>query len=150
LQKLSSIFWVSTQKLTVATFACKHRYTKKWICSVPCDGHDDLCEGFADEDCDPASKYLITLAVAFFLIIITIIGDLFIKNIKIFDKPSITSNELDIFRIFDGQDLNLLENVLNASNKDVTKLKQSKIFKKVNCIFYSNRFNRQELTYLEN
>lgn len=26
-----------------------YRYTLNWICAVPCDGRDDLCEGYADE-----------------------------------------------------------------------------------------------------
>ena len=32
-----------------ATLPCKHRYTNKSICSVPCDNRDDLCSGFEDE-----------------------------------------------------------------------------------------------------
>ena len=31
------------------TFRCKQRYTGKIICANPCDGRDDLCEGYADE-----------------------------------------------------------------------------------------------------
>ena len=34
-----------------ATFKCKHRYnTDKTICAVPCDGIDDLCLNYEDED----------------------------------------------------------------------------------------------------
>jgi hypothetical protein len=32
-------------------FSCKHRYTGKPICANPCDGRDDLCEEFIDENC---------------------------------------------------------------------------------------------------
>ena len=33
-----------------ATFPCLHRYTGRAICAVPCDGIDDMCENYADED----------------------------------------------------------------------------------------------------
>lgn len=38
-------------KIHLATFACQHRYTNKTICSVPCDGKDDLCLDNTDEVC---------------------------------------------------------------------------------------------------
>ena len=34
-----------------ATFKCKHRYnTNRTICATPCDGIDDMCLNYADED----------------------------------------------------------------------------------------------------
>ena len=50
-------------KSKYATLSCKHRYTKNWICSVPCDGIDDLCEDFEDENCLPDSKQFTLITV---------------------------------------------------------------------------------------
>jgi len=60
------------EKLKYATFPCLHRYTNRSICAVPCDGIDDLCAEFLDENCetDPIDY---TLFFIFSLITITII-----------------------------------------------------------------------------
>ncbi len=63
----------------IATFSCKHRYTGNWICAVPCDGHDDLCEDFEDEKCDlGTSRIFITLFVCGLLLLIIAAGESFI------------------------------------------------------------------------
>ena len=41
-----------------ATFPCKHRYTGRPICVVPCDGVDGLCEEYSDEQCQVSSNHL--------------------------------------------------------------------------------------------
>jgi len=59
-------------KVQRATFSCKHRYTGRWICAIPCDGEDDLCEDFEDEDCK-SSPFLTTMFITLILLIITVI-----------------------------------------------------------------------------
>jgi hypothetical protein len=63
----------------IATFSCKHRYTGNWICAVPCDGHDDLCEDFEDEKCDlGTSLSFIVLIVCVLLVVILAVGEAFV------------------------------------------------------------------------
>ena len=100
------------EKLLVATYACKHRYTGRWICSVPCDGHDDLCQDFADENCDPASKHFIALAVSLYLIIIILIGECFLKSLKLLSKSDLILEELIGETKSDVQSNNSLEKIL--------------------------------------
>ena len=52
-----------------ATRRCKHRYTNKWICSVPCDNRDDLCSGFEDEMNCGVSRWVKILPIAVILMI---------------------------------------------------------------------------------
>ena len=59
-------------KADSATFSCRHRYTKRWICAVPCDGIDDLCENFEDENCSINSTWF-TSAVLITLLLLTIV-----------------------------------------------------------------------------
>ena len=48
-----------------ATFKCKHRYTNRAICATPCDGIDDMCLDYADEDnCKIPSFHELLLHVA--------------------------------------------------------------------------------------
>ena len=120
------------EKLSAATFPCKHRYTGRWICSVPCDGHDDLCEDFADEDCDPASKYFISFVVAFVMIIVVMIGELFLKNIQAFHQETTTDNALSTFKSIKEHRQASLENIIiTESTNSTTKRKQLEAFKKV-------------------
>jgi hypothetical protein len=63
----------------IATFSCKHRYTGNWICAVPCDGHDDLCEDFEDEKCELGTSLIfIVLSVCGLLILIIGAGESFL------------------------------------------------------------------------
>jgi hypothetical protein len=39
------------------TFSCKHWYTGRQICATPCDGNDDHCEDYSDEDCKGISVF---------------------------------------------------------------------------------------------
>ncbi len=34
----------------LASFSCRHRYTGRRICAIPCNGKDDLCLGDSDEE----------------------------------------------------------------------------------------------------
>ncbi len=58
-------------KSQFATISCLHRYTNKSICAVPCDGVDDLCEGFIDEQCELSS---IKFTISFLLILLVLTG----------------------------------------------------------------------------
>ena len=71
-------FGFPDKKLKIATFTCQHRYTRNWICAAPCDGYDDLCLNFEDENCNPSSIFFLTLIVCFFLLFIAIVGEIFI------------------------------------------------------------------------
>jgi hypothetical protein len=42
-------------------FPRKHRYTGRPICSIPCDGYDDLCEDYYDEDCEGISGFFTSI-----------------------------------------------------------------------------------------
>jgi hypothetical protein len=55
------------------TFSCLHRYTKRPICSNPCDGFDDLCEDYEDEKCREVSFKLIMALVGFSIISLTLL-----------------------------------------------------------------------------
>ena len=66
-------------KAKFATLSCRHRYTKRPICAVPCDGIDDLCENFEDERCNDSS-WKFTLASLFFLMFSAItLGEIIYK-----------------------------------------------------------------------
>ena len=86
-------------KSKYATLSCKHRYTKNWICSVPCDGIDDLCENFEDEKCSPDSTTFIiitTLGLSALLIITISIGNFVIKEEGMLkDDQVATGNNLE-------------------------------------------------------
>jgi hypothetical protein len=89
-------FGYPEDKLKIATFSCRHRYTGNWICAVPCDGHDDLCQDFEDEKCDLGTS----------LSFIAAVGEAFVfhqkniqsdsneenKNLKLVKKKSSTDN----------------------------------------------------------
>jgi hypothetical protein len=65
-----------------ATFSCKHKYTGRPICAVPCDGKDDLCLDDIDEQCSSASVQS-TLLFGILLVILSVIsGELYIFYIK--------------------------------------------------------------------
>jgi len=55
-----------------ATYMCKHRYTGRPICSVPCDSEDDMCENMEDENCD--EKYYIATGASIVGIAIISVG----------------------------------------------------------------------------
>jgi len=57
-----------------ATYKCKHRYTRRPICSIPCDNEDDICENMEDENCD--EKYYIATGAAIVCIAIISVGAL--------------------------------------------------------------------------
>jgi hypothetical protein len=46
------------------TFPCKHRYTGRPICAYPCNGYDDLCEDYSDEDCEGISVIWVLFLVS--------------------------------------------------------------------------------------
>ena len=72
-------FGFPVDKLSSATFSCRHRYTGRRICAVPCDGHDDLCLDFEDENCDPGSNPFLFAIVAVFLILTVLLGEVFYR-----------------------------------------------------------------------
>jgi len=65
-----------------ATFSCKHKYTGRPICAVPCDGNNDLCFDDIDEQCSFASG-VSTLLFGILLVSLSIVaGELLIYNIR--------------------------------------------------------------------
>jgi hypothetical protein len=75
---------------------CQHRYTNISICAVPCDGVDDLCRDFEDENCQiPLAKF--TLLFFLFLGIGSIlVGEMIytFENSHTSQAPTITDNYL--------------------------------------------------------
>ena len=47
--------------LLTAIFSCRHRYTKRAICAVPCNQRDDLCENYEDEICDDSTDLSLSI-----------------------------------------------------------------------------------------
>jgi len=77
--KCPRTFGFPTDKLKFATFPCKHRYTGKFICSIPCDGKDDSCLENEDENCQEETIN-ITAIGGFLLVLITfIIGEILFR-----------------------------------------------------------------------
>jgi hypothetical protein len=114
-------FGYPAEKLSFATFSCKHRYTGRWICAVPCDGHDDLCENFADEDCEPGSRFILSVIVCILLIFISIIGETLIRAQKC---SKIEDIELENVSITDNAPLRVLMHDLITENGENKILKQ--------------------------
>ena len=58
--------WRPEEKKMRATLQCQHRYTNKTICATPCDGIDDMCRDYVDEDnCKvPPFSYLVIRVAA--------------------------------------------------------------------------------------
>ena len=80
-EKCPRNFGFPKSKLASATFLCSHRYTKKAICSVPCDGEDDLCLDNADEICQDRNV-LLTIGFSLFLLgCIILVGEVNIRHI---------------------------------------------------------------------
>ncbi len=65
-----------------ATFSCKHKYTGRPICAVPCDGKDDLCLDDVDEQCSSASVKSTLLFGTVLVIFSVIVGELYIAFVK--------------------------------------------------------------------
>jgi hypothetical protein len=61
-----------------ATFSCKHKYTGRLICAVPCDGKEDLCLDDVDEQCSSASITSTLLFGTALVILSVIAGELYI------------------------------------------------------------------------
>jgi hypothetical protein len=68
------------------TFPCKHRYTGYPICANPCDGYDDLCEDYTDEDCEGSSVFQILFWVASLTIVVSVTMIIIEKCMTIFAK----------------------------------------------------------------
>ena len=111
-------------KLTKATFACKHRYTQKWICAVPCDDEDDLCMDNVDENCNQGSKYTSMFAGILLLLILTL-GELFLKNFKGIKQSELEMNDL-LFIKNKSSPFCILIKEMNASSCDKNILKSKK------------------------
>jgi len=65
-----------------ATFSCKHKYTGRPICAVPCDGKDDLCFDDIDEQCSSASVQSTLLFGTVLVILSIIVGELYVFFVK--------------------------------------------------------------------
>jgi hypothetical protein len=97
------------------TFSCKHRYTGRPICANPCDGYDDLCEDFSDEDCQEISVIWILFWVASLTLIVSVATiimkkctSIIIKDLKtIVDMP----NSFEIFSLVKEEENTELFNI---------------------------------------
>ena len=68
-QSCPKTFGYPAGKSNRATFSCKHKYTGRPICSVPCDGGLDLCENDVDESCSiPMSQWSLIFGSVILLI----------------------------------------------------------------------------------
>ncbi len=77
-----------------ATLSCKHKYTGRPICAVPCDGKDDLCLDNIDEQCSSESVKSTLLFGTVLVISSVILGELYICYAK-----KIKSNNKEIFQL---------------------------------------------------
>jgi len=76
-QKCPREFGYPSGKSKFASLLCKHRYTNISICAVPCDGTDDLCQDYLDEQNCQISSTQYTMFVLSILICLTIaIGEI--------------------------------------------------------------------------
>ena len=57
-----------------ATFSCKHRYTLRPICAIPCNGKDDMCLNHTDEDLDFCREKISKLFLSLTLLGLILIG----------------------------------------------------------------------------
>jgi len=106
-------------KVQRATFLCKHRYTGKLICAVPCDGEDDFCEDFKDENCQ-VSPFVTTIILAAVLLIVTmILSEPIFRN----HSKSINLDKDFLFRNHDSSYIKLSEH--NVKNLHLFKKKYS-------------------------
>ncbi len=46
----------------LASYPCKHRYTGRTICAIPCNDMDDLCLDSSDEECEKTIWHIFILA----------------------------------------------------------------------------------------
>ncbi len=95
-------------KLKGATFACKHRYTGRFICSIPCDGEDDLCLDNDDEKCQQDNIIIIGIAVVILILLTITIGEIIFMKLKI--------NETEVSVLNKTHTINLI-GLLNSPRK---------------------------------
>jgi hypothetical protein len=102
-----------------ATFSCKHKYTKRPICAVPCDGKDDLCLDDVDEQCSSAT-FISTLTFGIVLVIVSV----FAVELYIFYNRRIECNKREAFEMKIASSIDLL-NKLKSSLECPTKYKKT-------------------------
>ena len=107
------------ENLKSATFSCKHRYTGRPICAVPCDGRDDLCLNDADEVCSSAPTEMAFLFGAVLLVVTTVAGEVLMLFIRR-QRPVASGLSECLF------------NLINADNAAASK-QHFKLFKSVHC-----------------
>jgi hypothetical protein len=111
-----------------ATFSCKHKYTGRPICAVPCDGKDDLCLDDIDEQCSTASLKS-TLFFGTALVIFSVIsGELYIFCVK-----KSKSNKNKRFQLKMLKENNLMSILECCSDGHATLNKTLANFKKSHC-----------------
>ncbi len=72
-----------------------HRYTKKWICAVPCDNVDDLCEDLLDEDCKISSvNFTLTLLIVLLLVTVFLGESVFVIERPVQESEKENDNSL--------------------------------------------------------
>jgi hypothetical protein len=90
-----------------ATFSCKHKYTGRPICAIPCDGKDDLCLDDIDEQCSSASIESSLLFGIALLVVSISAGELYIYYVKKIEGTKRVTYNLKLFK--ENSLLNILE-----------------------------------------
>jgi len=88
-KKCPRTFGFPIDKLKFATFPCKHMYTSKFICSVPCDGKNDFCLNNEDENCQEDTLNIIGVAVFILLVVTITIGEIILTKLKINEERTV-------------------------------------------------------------
>jgi hypothetical protein len=102
------------------TFPCRHRYTGRPICANPCDGYDDLCEDYSDEDCEGVSFIVILFYVGIATLVMNVIAN-FIEQYYTFlykgkNDMETADNLIDILSLADTKKPGTLELYLKLRN----------------------------------
>ena len=134
-------------KSEFATMSCRHRFTQRFICSVPCDGVDDLCEDFSDEACT-VSSVKFTLSFLLALVVLTYaVGEL------VFYFENMDELNTVVARTFNEP---LIDLILNASASNDSGFKRDLLtFKRLhdeenfsksinNCVRYIEQLNKKK------
>jgi len=106
------------------------RYTGRTICSIPCDGKDDLCLNDEDENCKP-SFWNLSFALIIPLLVVTICtGELLIflnqKSRESEEYEMIISNELSLFQLLKSKIQTGFE--VKSKNKNIKRVLKKRFF----------------------
>jgi hypothetical protein len=103
-----------------------HRYTGRPICANPCDGYDDICEDYSDEECEGVPFISIMIYVGTVTIVTSGIVTLFRKSYSIQQEDRINGsgkhNTINMNSTIDVENSKCLETYAGLrTNVDFTK-----------------------------